>query len=465
MSGVAGMTLALTANAFIQNPVAAHREPGFLKLVELLRATDMAIANIECVIQDGENWPAFWPGMAWEGTQLTCMSAPPSMVEDLKFMGIKAVTAANNHIGDFGEGGILSTIANLKRGGLPVAGIGASLTEASQPCYVETAHGRVGLIAAVDWGPKKQMEIPAPWPAGYMPSDEFPPFKSRPGINLLRYAPVFQVNRDAFDQLRAISQAFGWQKGKARRRLGADRGVPLMGTMLGWEQDTDTEFFFMGRKFVLGESFAMSTVPYEEDLDRIYRQIREARRQADVVVVALHDQSHGEYHDYASIFAHGAIDAGADIYFSNGGAHKGIELYQGKMILYGQSSLYLQNDQVRKVPAAMMRRVGLGPDATASEFLRARGEGREGEEPEFSAAGSMIHRIELDAQANVREITVHPVWYGAAFAAGNPKGVPQLAEPGSEVFNKVVKRTVERSKPFGTRVEILDDRALVRVEQ
>jgi poly-gamma-glutamate synthesis protein (capsule biosynthesis protein) len=457
-----GVTLALTANAFIQNPVVAHKEPGFLKLVDLLRGADAAIANVECVIQEGENWPAFWAGMAWEGTPLTCMSAPPHMVEDLKFMGISAVAAANNHVGDFGEGGILSTIANLKRGGLPFAGIGASLTEASQPCYIETANGRVALIAAADWGPKQQMEIPAPWPAGYMPSDERPPFRSRPGINLLRYAPVFRVNREAFDQLRNIGSAFGWERGKAKRRLGVERGVPLMGSMLGWETDTDSEFFFMGRKFVVADDFGMSTVPYEDDLERIYQQIREAKRQSDVVVVALHDQSHGD-HDYVRIFAHGAIDAGADVYFNNGGTHRGVEIYEGKMILYGQSSFYLQNDQVTKVPSAMMRRMGLRADDTASDFLRARSEGRDGEEPEFSAAGSMIHRVELDDQANVREVTVHPVWYGARFAAGGRKSVPQLCEPGSETFTKVMNRTVERSKPFGTPVELLEDRARIRV--
>ena len=464
MSNSTGVTLALTANAYIQNPVSVHREPGFLGLVELLRGADAAIANVECVIQDEENWPAFWAGMAWEGTPLTSMSAPPTMVDDLRFMGIKAVTAANNHVGDFGEAGILSTVKHLKRGGIPYAGIGASMTQAAQPCYVETSNGRVALIAAADWGPKQQMEIPAPWPAGYMPTDERPPFRSRPGINLLRYAPIFEVERDAFDQLRSISRAFGWEKGKAKRRVGAHRGVPLMGTMLGWEKDTETEFFFMGRKFVLGEDFGFSTVPYEEDLERLYKQIREARQQADVVVVALHDQSHGE-HDYINIFAHGAIDAGADVYFNNGGTHRGIEIYKGKMILYGQSSLYLQNDQITKVPSAMMRRVGLGPDDTASDFLRARaGDRGRDEEPQFSAAGSMIHRVELDERANVREITVHPVWYGPGFASGGRKGVPQLAEPGSEVFNRVVNRTVERCKPFGTQVEIRDDRAVIRVQ-
>ena len=49
----------------------------------------------------------------------------------------------------------------------------------------------------------------------------------------------------------------------------------------------------MGRKFVLGEKFRMSTCPYQEDLDRTYKHVTEARRHADVVIVALHDQAHG----------------------------------------------------------------------------------------------------------------------------------------------------------------------------
>ena len=284
--------LAFTGNCYIEHRVSVHQNKSvFHKLIELLQNSDLSFANMECAIQDGEDWPAFGSGMGWAGT---VMGAPPSMIDELKFMGISAVYAANNHVADFGELGILTTIDYLKRGGMPYAGIGASLTEAAQPTYLETENARVALIALADWGPRQMMDLPFPWPAGYMGSDELPPYKSRPGVNLLRYDSVAHVDRAAFDQLKRISQELNWERGKVVRFQGAARTETLIGsTLKGWEKDTDSEFFFMGRKFILSDKFRMSTVPYQEDLERTYKHIAEARRHADVVIVALHDQAHG----------------------------------------------------------------------------------------------------------------------------------------------------------------------------
>jgi poly-gamma-glutamate synthesis protein (capsule biosynthesis protein) len=185
----------------------------------------LSFANMECAIQDGEDWPAFGSGMGWAGT---VMGAPPSIIDELKFMGIDAVYAANNHVADFGEPGILTTINYLKRGGMPYAGIGASLTEAAQPAYLETENARVALIALADWGPRQMMDLLFPWPAGYMGSDELPPYKSRPGVNLLRYDSVAHVDRAAFEQLRRISQELNWERGKIVRFQGAARTETLI---------------------------------------------------------------------------------------------------------------------------------------------------------------------------------------------------------------------------------------------
>ena len=116
-----------------------------------------------------------------------------------------------------------------------------------------------------------------------------------------------------------------------------------------------------------------------------------------------------------------------------------------------------------------MRRMGLGPEHTPADFL----EYRESEESraaaaggvrnQFSAGGSMIQRVTLDEHADVKEVNIFPIWYGAAYAAGGRKGVPRLAEPGSEIFERVLNRAVDRCKPFGTEVEIRKDRGVVRV--
>ena len=460
--------LSFTGNCYIEHRVSVHRnKPGFHKLIELLKNSDLSFANMECAIQDGEDWPAFGSGMGWAGT---VMGAPPSMIEELKFMGIDAVYAANNHVADFGEPGILTTIDYLKRGGMPYAGIGASLTEAAQPAYLETENARVALIALADWGPRQMMDLLFPWPAGYMGSDELPPYKSRPGVNLLRYDSVAHVDRAAFDQLRRISQELNWERGKIVRFQGAARTETLIGSSLkGWEKDTDTEFFFMGRKFVLGEKFRMATFPYQEDLERTYKHVTEARRHADVVIVALHDQAHGVgVHDYINAFAHGCIDAGADVYVNHGGLQRGVEFYKGKAILYGQPPLYLQNNEVTKLPLAMKLRLGLSIDSTVGELLEDRDRNREratsagGQTHAFSRIGSAVQVVVFGENAEFKEVRIYPTEEYIIQGRRPRLSVPRLAEPGSEKFQQVIERARERSKSFGTTIEIRDGMGVAR---
>jgi poly-gamma-glutamate synthesis protein (capsule biosynthesis protein) len=461
--GANGQTdLAFTGNCYLEHRVSVHKnKEGFHKLIELLKHSDLSFANMECAIQDGEDWPAFGSGMGWAGT---VMGAPPSMIDELKFMGIQAVYAANNHVADFGEAGILTTIGYLKRGGMPYAGIGASLTEAAQPAYLETENARVALISLADWGPRQMMDLIFPWPAGYMGSDELPPYKSRPGVNLLRYDSVAHVDRAAFEQLRRISQELHWERGKVVRFQGAARTETLVGsTLKGWEKDTDSEFFFMGRKFVLGDQFRMSTFPYQEDLERTYKHVAEARRHADVVIVALHDQAHGVgVHDYIRTFAHGCIDAGADVYVNHGGLQRGIEFYKGKAILYGQPPLYLQNNEVTKLPLAMKLRLGLKIDSTVGELLEDRDRNREsatragGQTHAFSRIGSAVQVVVFGANAALQEVRIYPTEEYVIEGRRPRLSVPRLAEPGSDKFNQVIERSRERSQAFGTRIEIRD---------
>jgi poly-gamma-glutamate synthesis protein (capsule biosynthesis protein) len=361
------LTLAITGNSYIEHPISQYRDEGFLKYIELLRDADATIANLECAIVEGDEWPAYAGGMGWA---LSYLGAPPFMVDELKFLGISALAAANNHSADFGEQGILSTIKHLRQAGLPFAGIGASLTEAAEPCYFTTAHGRVALISLADWGPREGMDVQCPWPFGYMGSDDGPWYRSRPGVNLLRYDAVYQVDREAMEQLRRISTSMDWERSKTSRRDGGGQaGLPLSGPTPRWEQDSDQEFHFMSRRFVEGDAFGFSTFPYPDDLERLLKSVRDARRSADVVVVALHDQIHGKkLPEYVQTAAYGCVDAGADVFLLNGGTARGIEVYKGKAIIHGQQSFGFQNSQVRHVPPSVFRRKGMPPNSLASEF-------------------------------------------------------------------------------------------------
>jgi poly-gamma-glutamate synthesis protein (capsule biosynthesis protein) len=453
------MVLALAGNIYIEHPVSVYRNEGFLNLVALMRSTDAAVANMECAIVDGNEWPSFGSGMGWAGSYL---GAPPSMVDEIKALGFGAICAANNHVADFGENGILSTMKHLRHGGIPFAGIGASLAEASEPCYISTAHGRVALISAADWGPRQSMDLPGQWPMGYMPSDDGPHYVSRPGVNLLRYDAALHVDQQAWDELRRISTAFDWERTKAARRAGGGQhSQPLIGpTMIGWEQDTDTDFFFMGRKFVRGGNFTHSTYPFQEDLDRLTKSIRDARRSADVVVVALHDQIHGEnVPDYVSITAHASVDAGADVFLCNGGITRGIEVYGGKAIIHGTTGFCLQNTGVTHVPPSVMRRKGLPPDATAADLVHDRAEShvraeRAGGVGAHMPAGSdaLVHTVVFDAHCEVKEVRVHPI----ERMKGTRHGTPWLVEPDSEIFKRVMQKTTDQCNRLDTEFQVRD---------
>jgi len=182
-----------------------------------------------------------------------------------------------------------------------------------------------------------------------------------------------------------------------------------------------------------------------------------------VVIVALHDQAHGiGVHDYINTFAHGCIDAGADIYINHGGLQRGIEFYKEGVILYGQPPLYLQNNEVTKLPTSMKLRLGLKIDSTVGELLEQREQNREraeragGQTHAFSRIGSAIHTVVLGPKAKLKEVRIQPTEEYIIEGRRPRLSVPRLADAGSEKFTQVIERARERSKAFGTRIEIRD---------
>jgi Bacterial capsule synthesis protein PGA_cap len=70
-----------------------YTEENFMALVETIRGADIALCNLETSVRDDhEGIPG--PG----GGGGTPMSTPPLLLDDLKWMGIDAVSYANNHI-------------------------------------------------------------------------------------------------------------------------------------------------------------------------------------------------------------------------------------------------------------------------------------------------------------------------------------------------------------------------------
>ncbi len=436
--------------------------------MDLLRSSDVSFTNLEFVIHEGQPFPAYVAG----GRAASYLAAPPLVVEELKWMGIDIVYAANNHTHDFAEDGIMTTVEYLEQGGLAYAGIGPSLSEATSPGYYQAPKGRVALVAASDWGPRGLSDLPFQMPVGVMPADGDAFFKPRPGVNLLRYDAVNTLDREGMDALKRLSEKWGWERAKNTRRNGGARAEAFISpSILDCEQDTDTQFHFMGRKFELGDAFDFYTEPYQDDLERNYKWIREARRSADWVVAALHDQGSRRPSDenHVKEFAHGCIDAGADVFLAHGGRHGGIEIYKGKVILFGCPPFYFQNESIRHNPPELKMRYGLDSTSTTAEFLakRAEAEGRVGSvagmDPGEFGRGSVLQQVVFDGNGDVTEVRIHPLEYRRT-GRNTERGKALLAERGSPAAEQMLERARARAEAYGTTVEVKDGVGYVRVE-
>jgi poly-gamma-glutamate capsule biosynthesis protein CapA/YwtB (metallophosphatase superfamily) len=107
-----------------------HRSPRSLvddELVEITRAADLFVLNLECCISErGEPVPKAFN-----------FRAPPAAVETLLHLGVDCVTLANNHALDFGIEALLDTFEHLRAAGIAWAGAGENVEEACSTVVVD----------------------------------------------------------------------------------------------------------------------------------------------------------------------------------------------------------------------------------------------------------------------------------------------------------------------------------------
>ncbi|CAG0979078.1 putative polyglutamine synthesis accessory protein [Geobacteraceae bacterium] len=212
------------------------------------RKPDARIVNLETSITAG--------GEPWLGKGIHYRMHPGN-VSLLSTAGIDVCSLANNHVIDWGYGGLAETLETLRKARIRTAGAGRTRTEAETPAVVEV-RGK-GRVIVFSFGAESS-GIPEKWA----------PLSDRPGVNLLP----------------DLSEA-------AASRIGA--------------------------------------------------KVRAMKRPGDVVVASIHWGGNWGY-DISSRqqrFAHLLLDrGGVDLIHGHSSHHaKGIEVYQGKLILYGCGDL------------------------------------------------------------------------------------------------------------------------------
>src|SRR5438067_1795889 len=351
-------SIALAGDCMLTRRLSLFDEPAFLALVKIFRDCDAGMANLESVVR---HWDEGTPGI----TQGTFMTTPPELLDELKWFGISMVGCANNHAFDYGEGGVLATIRHLDAAGIVHAGSGRNLAEARMPGYLDTRGGRVAILAAT--------ATFRPWNRA---SAQRRDLGGRPGVNPFAFRNTYTVDGEGFDQLKRISRELGFEQKRARQRAHffSESEAP---------PEREQELMLLDERFVRGNGFKVTSEANKADLEDNLRWIKEARRQADWVVVNLHSHEYGhssliaaktqtelsEPADFARAFARAAIDAGADIFVGHG-SHTplGIEFHKGKPIFHSVGSLVFQNETVRFFPSVAYERFDLGADATPADF-------------------------------------------------------------------------------------------------
>jgi poly-gamma-glutamate synthesis protein (capsule biosynthesis protein) len=131
----------LIGQALMREDICAQDWPARAALAARLRQADVTITDLEVVIR-GER-----AGTPTRGAE-TLHHAPPAVIDCLASLGVGLFNTAGNHAFDLNTGGLLDTMAELQARGLPFAGTGLTLADASRAARLETAGGAVALVAA-----------------------------------------------------------------------------------------------------------------------------------------------------------------------------------------------------------------------------------------------------------------------------------------------------------------------------
>jgi poly-gamma-glutamate capsule biosynthesis protein CapA/YwtB (metallophosphatase superfamily) len=439
--------IALAGEAMITRGLQAFREERFLGLRDLLHTADVRFANSEMLFHNFEDWPTY--------LSQTYMRCDPRFIADLQWFGINLVSCANNHGYDYGENGVLTNLRNLHAAGLVHAGSGKHYADALAPSYLETPAGRVALVSAASSARPNSR-------AGEQRRD----MNGRPGVNLVRWINEWTVDEAAFAEMRRVVDAFGWRQGQPRWFTD--------GYGLNDESAEDVLYFadrnLLGvgsedaaARFLRGNAFDRHSRAFAADVERNLTSVREARRMADWVIFSVHNHEGGatvdEPSDHIRALAHAVIDAGADVVVGHGPhVDRGIEIYQGKPIVYSLGNFIMQNDQVERMPQDSMLLWGLGQEHSAADLFDARAAGRHRAEEPGPGWWSAVVMLSFSARSLV-ELRLHPIELGFGLSRSQA-GRPILAE--GDIARRALERFRDLSAPFGVNVAIDGCLGLVR---
>jgi poly-gamma-glutamate capsule biosynthesis protein CapA/YwtB (metallophosphatase superfamily) len=418
-------TFAAVGDIIIRRPIGQLDDAGFQALTKVMRAADSTYANMEGPIID-ESDPSYHGPPA---------GGPKTIIDDLKAMGIRVMTTANNHTMDGGSEGMFMTNRLLAEARITHAGSGKNLLEARRAQVGVTPKGTIGVIGMYSIDPSSY-----PGPTRYSDARE-----KWPGLNPLHVTPYNIVTAEHMGSLRKIRDASY-----------AHRSEVIVPVAPVPTNESPNKLTLFGTRYKVGDKVGSLAYTIDQrDLDGIMRSIRIGKQNADFMIVAIHaHQNSFSYQayshdnstpDFLIELAHKAIDNGADVFVGHG-VHtlRGVEIYKGKPIFYGVASFVQQEGPAIEVtdpsrtPVAQQSRQ---PDNKEVLLTTSRYEG-----------GKLV------------EVRLYPV--DCDIDGTRPvsrTGVPMAPSP--EQAHRILKHVQDLSRPFGTAISIEDNVGVIQVVQ
>lgn len=306
-------------------------------LAPLFRAADLRMLNLECAVgefqEDNDS-----PGKRW------ILNMFPESLAGLEELGVDVVTVGNNHVRDFLDAGVQSTLDAAAAHGIETVGAGVTQKAAETPLIVECKGKKIGILAytSVD---------------GNYVNDAYPvDGETKPDTVA------------AEDEWSWTARSWGWSGGGidipvAARRIGsAWREFAAIEDQLDETARAEAWSSIVGIYPELQDWVARRGHggAAQWDNQRSPAEIAALRERVDLLWVQLH--SGFQYAEVPSgslrTSAYAAIDAGADLVLSHH-PHtvQGVEYYQGKLIAWSLGNLVFDQDFLVTFPSAILRTV------------------------------------------------------------------------------------------------------------
>lgn len=440
MSG--DFVLASVGDLMIRRPASGLADPEVQAVFELIRSADLAVANMEGELANLREFDG--PLNGFVGSH--------EVAADIKLMGFDMVNRAQNHLLDSEIEGMFSTNALLDEAGIIHAGSGRNLQEAAAPAFLELAKGRAALVGAHAPIFPEHYRLAATARIGNL--------GGRAGLNMLNYRETIVVSQQQYDALLQVRQEFleyrdNYDNPRPVPSASPDTGISIPASSSG---RNDPRY-----RIARGDEIP-GTVAYSlnaNDVNRMLRNIRNARQLGDFVTAAAHIHQSRSVVEFQHLstrppefyveLAHQAIDAGADAFVGTGvQTLRGIEIYEGKPIFYGLGEFFREAQWelellVGAVDADQQRRM--------QQFSR-----------NFGGSTQSLESLVATSHYEdgvLKEVRLYPIELGIN-GPDSRLGIPRMAT--EQHARQILERVTRLSDQWGTKIEVDGSVGVIRVQ-